>query len=123
MQIEAITLIIGSLASILTALVSYIAGKKKATSTDFDVLIKANEQFRSEIRNELAQARQTIEELRQAMKDKDKEVSDLQNSVNDLQTEIVEKDRRISDLKIDLMKKDIRVSELAARLTMLDKQS
>jgi predicted nucleic acid-binding Zn-ribbon protein len=122
MQIEAITLIIGSLASILTALISYFAGKKRAKTTDFDILIKANEQFRNEIRTELASARATIEELRLAMKDKDKEVAELKESIDDLHNEIVEKDRRISDLKVDLLKKDIKVAELASRVSILDQK-
>lgn len=122
MDTETWEILIGGLSSLLAALVSFWIGRKKAKHSDFDIIIKANDQFRSEIRTELAAARSTIEELRQAMKDKDKEVEDLKDSVNDLHNEIIEKDRRISDLKIDLIQKDIKLAELASRLTKLDQK-
>ena len=117
-----IAVIIGGLGAILTALVGFWTGRKKSKNSDFDLLIKANEQFRSEIRNELADARHTIEELRSAMKDKDREVEELKSSVSDLHNEIVEKDRRISDLKVDLIRKDIKLAELSSRVTLLDQK-
>jgi peptidoglycan hydrolase CwlO-like protein len=122
MQIESMEIVVGGVTSLIGALISFWIGKKKSRNNDFDALIKANEQFRSEIRNELADARATIEELRQAMKDKDKEIEELKNSINDLHNEIIEKDRRISDLKMDLMQKDIMMAEIAGRLTLLDQK-
>jgi predicted RNase H-like nuclease (RuvC/YqgF family) len=122
MQIESMEIVVGGLTSLLGALISFWVGRRKAKNSDFDVLIKANEQFRSEVRNELADARRTIEELRLAMKDKDKEVEELKNSISDLHNEIIEKDRRISDLKIDLMQKDIQMAEISGRLTLLDQK-
>lgn len=120
MQIEVMEIVVGGLTSLLGALVSFWVGRRKAKNSDFDALIKANEQFRSEIRNELSEARHTIEELRQAMKDKDKEIESMKQSINDLHNEIIEKDRRISDLKVNLLQKDIAMAELTSRVTLLD---
>jgi len=122
MTFELLTLIVGGASALLSAIVSYLVGKRRAQTGEFASIVRANEQFRSEIRNELADARHTIEELRLAMKDKDKEIIDLQAAMSDLRAEVVEKDRKISDLKISLMKKDIKVAELAERVTLLDRK-
>lgn len=122
MQIEVVTIAIGSLSALLTALVSYFVGRKKAKSSLIDSIMNANEQFRSEVRNDLTEARREIEDLRLAMKDKDKEIAELKTSMNDLRAEIVEKERKISDLKVDLVQKNIIVNELASRVSLLDHQ-
>ena len=50
------------LTSLLSSGVSYYLGKRKSGREDFDTLITANEQFRSEIRKDLIEARKTVEE-------------------------------------------------------------
>lgn len=112
--------IIGSVGAVLTAVGTYLLGRRAAKTNDFGVLIKANEQFRVEMRTELDASRITIEELRAEMSQKSREISDLQSAIEELHAEIHEKDRIISDLKVSLVKKDIEVSQLQARMQIFE---
>jgi peptidoglycan hydrolase CwlO-like protein len=122
LELSSTITIIGALSAVVGAIGSYFLGRKQAKTNDFNILIKANEQFRDEIRGELTDARKIIEELRQAMRQKDREVESLKASIEELQNEIMEKDRRISDLKINLMQKDIKIAELESRIGFFEEK-
>lgn len=119
-DISNIATIVGSAGAVLTAAGTYFLGRRAARTNDFSVLIKANEQFRLEIRAELDAARITVEELGAEIVKKGQEIFDLQSAIEDLHAEIHEKDRIISDLKVSLVKKDIEISQLQVRMQIFE---
>lgn len=119
-DLSSIITIAGSAGAVLTAAGTYFLGRKAAKANDFSLLIKANEQFRLEMRAELDISRATTEELRVEIVKKGREISDLQSAIENLHVEIHEKDRIISDLKVSLVKKDIEISQLQVRMQIFE---
>ena len=118
-EAEIIFVILGALA---TAAVSFYLGKKKSGREDFNTLITANEQFRTEIRKDLIEAKQKVASLESTILEKENELKLLVTDNNTLRNEIIEKERRLSEMRIDLLRKDIFISQLEGKLKILEKK-
>lgn len=109
--------------SILTAIIAswsaYKIGKKKSQNSDFDLIIKANEKFRDEIRKDLKISKDEIEKLKTIVDSKDKEIGEMQTSIADLKQQLVIRETNISELTIQIMKRDLKIQELEDRMNNL----
>lgn len=97
--------------------------QKKTAKSEFDLLIQANEKFRTEIRTELSTARKQIISLEDDIKVKNREVEELKNSIADLRNELASKEKKISDMKIEIMKRDLQIEDLKNRISAIGKQT
>lgn len=96
---------------------------KKSANSDFEIIQRANEKFREEIRGDWVTARGRISALESDIQVKHKEIEELKNSIVDLKSELAIKDKRISDMKIEIMKRDLQIEDLKAKISDLSKRT
>jgi peptidoglycan hydrolase CwlO-like protein len=87
-QLTAATLIISSISAISTGVFVYFTNRKKNRRNDFEALVEANTKFREEIRDDLKQAKEELEEayrkiqsLELALYKKDEEIAALKAQI------------------------------------------
>lgn len=127
---DVITGLIGVASALVGALSTHVMARrrekhqqKKTAKSEFDLLIQANEKFRTEIRNELASARKQIISLENDIEVKNHEVEELRNSIADLKNELASKEKKISDMKVEIMKRDLQIEDLKNRISLVSKQT
>jgi len=98
------------------------AQQAQQAANDFDKLIQANQKFRDEIRVELDEARNEIEELKKKLDQRDGEIEELKNSIADLKQELSLKDKRLADMKVEIMRRNIKVEDLRGRVDLIDQR-
>lgn len=122
--------IVSVLSAISGAVGAYLVAKKrekenlkKSASSDFEIIQRANEKFRDEIRGDWVTARGRISSLESDIQVKHKEIEELKNSIADLKSELAIKDKRISDMKIEIMKRDLQIEDLKGKIADLSKRT
>jgi len=107
-----VTVIVGCVSSVVTAIFTYLAMRKKNNTDSFKALIDANETFRNEIRKDLETVKCEKDEYKKLVESLQKKISDYEIQIAALRVEIaqykddiLEYQKQITSLKIELGKK------------------
>lgn len=100
-----------------------IESQKKSANYEFEILQRANEKFREEIRGDWATARGRIAALENNLDVKHKEIEELKNSISDLRNELASKDKKISDMKIEILRRDLQIEDLQREISKIRTQT